>query len=442
MSEILKKIKYKLKIFPADFLLKFSLFANSPMLTAAALWLSAGQVNAAGETVVLCLGRSIFLDDLAAMAKFNGRIKYVVIYRHYFWRILNHFCDKKEFRKVSEENYHTNDLCREGKIKYHAYLKKTLPVLQKLIGFKAVMSCNFGYIEQQELAKVCEENEVPFIVLNKEGIVIPSAYDEFVQEFKSRRFIGAKMLCYNNLIKKALLDLKLPGLTEDKMEVVGVPRLDRYFLEKEYNPKNQKQITLFSFFPSDKFRYLKLSSEWIMEIDKISEQFHKLFIDFAFRRPDFQVIIKTKVAKHYLKYVSKMVGENSGNDTMNLVITNNADSTGLVKDSMAVAGFNSTTLIEAIIAGKTILSPDFSQILKDQAWDYFEGYGELVNYVRDMNDLEKYILNAEKHIVQNTDKKKVFLERFIFTPDGRASQRAEREIIKVINERKKVLNSN
>ena len=112
------------------------------------------------------------------------------------------------------------------------------------------MSCNFGYLEQQELAMVCEENRLPLIVLNKEGIVIPSAYSHFVSQFKNRKFIGAKMLCYNNLIKKALLDLNLSGLTEDKTEVVGVPRLDCYFTDKiEIKSNQSKQIVLFSFFP-------------------------------------------------------------------------------------------------------------------------------------------------------------------------------------------------
>src|SRR3989339_1060854 len=273
MSVAFKKIKYKIKDISIQSLIKLSLFLNEPYLAAIAFWLATSIINpkCRSNYTVLCMGRSIFADDINAMATYSGQIRYVVIWRSYFQMIFHYFIKGQEENKLTEETYHRYDYCCEGKNKYRAYLNRVLPILQKLIGFKAIMSCNFGYLEQQELAMVCEENRLPLIVLNKEGIVIPSAYSHFVSQFKNRKFIGAKMLCYNNLIKKALLDLNLSGLTEDKTEVVGVPRLDCYFTDKiEIKSNQSKQIVLFSFFPEDKFRYLKLNPEQIREINKIS----------------------------------------------------------------------------------------------------------------------------------------------------------------------------
>ena len=80
---ILAKIKYKLKLIFEAKLIKFSLHLNCPWLTAKFLQMIAGKIQPANpkaseqkKYIVLCLARSIFMNDIDAMAKYNGRIKY------------------------------------------------------------------------------------------------------------------------------------------------------------------------------------------------------------------------------------------------------------------------------------------------------------------------------------------------------------------------------
>ena len=66
---------------------------------------------------------------------------------------------------------------------------------------------------------------------------------------KNYRFRGAKLLVYNKKIKQALLTSGLSGLSEEKVEVVGVPRLDSYFLVPPAKLA-RRQVVFFSFYPS------------------------------------------------------------------------------------------------------------------------------------------------------------------------------------------------
>src|SRR3989344_9124553 len=162
---ILKKVKNKGKTMLVDLLIKMGLYFNSPFLAALAFAWVAGRADAKKAATVLALGRSIFTHDLKALEYFSGRIKYVVVHLRYFYLIFDYFIKGPEKQKLTEENYHTENLCQRGKQRYYFFLKRMFPVMKKLIGFEAAISANFGYTAQQEFARVREEEKTPFIVV-------------------------------------------------------------------------------------------------------------------------------------------------------------------------------------------------------------------------------------------------------------------------------------
>ncbi len=417
-------------MFLPETILKFSLFINCPVLSAVALKMAAQEVNSEGEFPVLCIGRSIFLDDVRAMAIFGKKIRYIVIYRTYFWTIFEHFCDKKELESLTEENYHTDSFCQKGKKKYYEYLIKILPILRKLIKFDAVLTGNLSYVEQQELARVCEARKTPFIVLHKEGLSA-GIYKDSAELYKYYKFIGARMLVYNDKVVGVLLGTNpLAGLSEDKVKVVGVPRLDYYF--GDMKSSTNKQIVFFSFYP--KYRLSKVFTQEfkLREAEKRADDFHKWIMNFAKNHPDFKVTIKTKVAEYYLDYVLDLYKNNFKEKINNLIITNSASSAELIKNSAVVVGYGSMALIESIIAGKAIISAYFGDLASSERWDYFDDYPELINYIKTEEELEDRILNYNKYLGYDPKKREEFLKIFISMPDGRASARAEEAIIETI----------
>ena len=91
-------------------------------------------------------------------------------------------------------------------------------------------------------------------------------------------------------------------------------------------------------------------------------------------------------------------------------------------------------MIEAVILGRKIISPNFNQFLSDASWDFFADYPELVTVVKTGQELETAIGNAVSTAVPEEYRQR-FLQELIYTPDGRASGRTEAAIIETITEK-------
>ena len=132
------------------------------------------------------------------------------------------------------------------------------PILQKKLKFDAVMSGNYIYIDQQEFIRICEERNIPGIILNKEGIGGSYMSDKISWYKTSCRFIGSKMLFLNEQYMNH--DVKyLEGLDKSKACLVGQPRFDFYV----NTPKKElKQIVLFA------FNVKEYVSDWITDKNK------------------------------------------------------------------------------------------------------------------------------------------------------------------------------
>lgn len=432
---MLEKIKFKIKESFIKSLIRVSIFLNWPRLAAVAFNLALIKINPKCESqyTVLCMGRSAFSDDISAMATYSGNIKYIVIWRTYFQMIFNYFTKGPEREKLTESNYHTHDFCKQGKQDYYLFLNKMFPLLHKLIGFNAVLGCNVGYPDQQEFEKICAEKKIPYVVLRKEGLTTPGSEKEWASRLKTHKFRGAKILFYNGDIMNELIRNGFSNMTKDQFKVVGMPRLDKYFMLGD-NKNLGKQVIFFSFWPEDRFTCLINNEEKIKQAQKRADDFHKWVINFAVKHPDIKVIIKTKIADHYIKYVKKILNDNFKGNIKNLEITNFGEVSDLIKNSTAVITFLSSTCLMAISASKMLISPYFGDLIGDREWDYFANYPKLVNYAKTEEDLEKYILKSNGHFNYDLSNRNEFLEKFLGNSDGQASFRAEEAIIEVIEQ--------
>jgi len=362
------------------------------------------------------------------MELYGTKITYVVIPKEVFIQTFANFISRTDL--FDHTGYYTKRMHNKEKRKYYLYLKKVFMYFRKMIHFDAVLSGNYVYSWQQEFAKVCEENGIPFIVLHKEGMAPESSYLQLVKFYTNCKFVGSKLLVYNNNMKDALLESNIVGIDEDKIEVVGVPRLDKYIRETS---TTNNSVVFFSFYPEDKFRHIVLDQEKMVQIISKSIDFHKQVIAFAYNNKNINVIIKTKANSRYLLFVQKIKNDYMIAPIENLSITSSINSFELIKDSKAIIGFNSTTLIEGVLANKIIISPWFGKLLVNDDWNYFKAYPELVRYMNNTRDLEE-ILSQSNNVVSYNDQTRFdFLESYISNPDGNASVRAEKSIIDTIS---------
>lgn len=230
------------------------------------------------------------------------------------------------------------------------------------------------------------------------------------------------------------MDLHIPGLTSEKVVCVGIPRFDNYFLKQDTSSGSDlSQVVFFSFLPRYSSRFLTTDPEALDKIEAKAVKFFKLVYECAYRHPEINFVIKTKMSSQYVDFPTKILQEVYPGGLSNINIVNSGDPSELIYSSMAVIGFNSTTLIEALIAGKKIISPYFGDILTNQDWSFFQKYNSLVSYVETIGDLEECLFNKNNNSGYSKDIKKAFLEEYISISVGGASKKAEEEIIKTIN---------
>jgi len=417
-------------------LIRFSIKIKLPFLTAMLLLTNVKRLNNFGTIRALCLSRSIFMDDIRANLTFSKKIRYFSINLSTFEMILRYFGKEPDCRNLTENNYHSSDYCVLGKQRYFSYLAKLIPHLKSLLRFDVVLSGNFNYASQQELARVCQENNIPFIVMYKEGLVYHEALTNYMKNYDGNKFIGTKLFSYSEKIAVALQEKEIPGLTKGKIGCLkGLPRFDLYFFDQRLKEQpEQRQLVFFSFFPASSFRYFGVTPEQLEQLEIRSAEFHYWVMKFAKDHPDIKVVIKTKRADYFVQYVRDILSKNFKEGIDNLTISNILDPATLIKDSFAVVGFSSTTLIESIILGKIIITPYFGDILpKDTAWDFFKDFPLMVNYAKTYENLEDYLSDPEKYSNYDSKIKDSFLNKYLSNSDGGASLRAEQAIIDTIN---------
>ena len=303
-------------------------------------------------------------------------------------------------------------------------------ILKKKLKFDAVLSGNHVYVDQQEFFKICEANNIPCIILNKEGIAWGHNISKEDKTNSGLNFIGSKILYLNENYKNYELKT-LRGLNVDKTALVGLPRFDFYVKEQKQN--NNNQIVLFSFIIGDYLdqETINLAKD---EFHSITDLFHINTMKFAIKNPDYNLVIKTRDAERYLDYPKKLFFDNFDNRIpKNITITNIAHPEDLIINSAVVLGFNSTVLIEALVAKKIVITPDFKELCIDKHTPgIFHDFEDLINQSNHYSFIEEIILKDKIVNPINEKRKKEFLEPLIFKYDGESSIRVEKEILNLI----------
>jgi hypothetical protein len=446
----IKYLKHLIGV-PIRIAYRISYQLNFPELSAHILCLFIKPLNSNKKYRVLCLGRSQFNDDIRALITHGGNIQYLYFHKMLLGEIVRHMIPfdldlsllpkYSEIKNILQESnftedgitYHIDPRYYEGKDRVYNYFSKMFPILHKKLKFDAVMSGNYVYIDQQEFFKICEKNDIPGIIMNKEGISGKNI-DPNVSPWSGWgcRFIGSKMLFMNEPYMQSEIN-HLKGLDKRKASLVGLPRFDFYV---NTPVKEVNNIVLFAFLISDYFVQGVTEKEMTI-LEMITDEFHKNFITFAIKHPEYNLVIKTKPANRYLKQPKDIINKYFKEFKIdNLTITNDAKVESLIINASVILGYNTTALIEGLVANKTIVSPNFSAVTGSNNRGLFKDYSDLLNYVNKYDEMENIILNYNDFACSDLNRKKQFFEPLIYKNDGKASQRVDREIIKTIMERR------
>jgi hypothetical protein len=399
---------------------------RSPAITAFLAHVLSNVIDTKSHYNVVCIGRPIFNEDIEEMAKHGGTLNYLVVPKSIFISVFNCYLP---YLLRSHAKYHDATEYDHKKRLYRKFLEAFLVNISKITRIDAIMTANYNYSWQQELSVAARNRGIPFIVLYKEGISPLFAdgdsqqggYDLMVAKYTNNRFIGDKMLVYNDRIKETFSNLSIEGINQETVETVGIPRFDRYF---RLNSPG-RNVVFFSFNFEDKARHLGLPDDEFKKYLTKTREFHVEVMKFAASRPDQVVVIKTKNNSKYLKYVEEIASGTGCAGLENLIITNTGNVYDLIKDAHAVIGYNSTVLLEAFAAHRIVMAADFRW---GAVRDYFDEYPDLPFYVSSSHDIAKVLSSVHEGWPIDDLKLRSLLYERIHIPDGHASERAEAAI--------------
>lgn len=371
--------------------------------------------------------------------------------------------------KINDMNYRSNESSTEkAKKVYCEFLRCFWKNLQRFIKFDAVVSGNFGYFAERELANALEGLGTPFIVLHKENFKSPGRVEFYKEVYRKRRgsFGGRKILVYNEIERKVQIESGV--VTPDRVIITGMPRLDRIHRWRKIEKKGQNagikvknQVLIFSFgektgLPRGLPRELdhglqKLDGEKVHRLEswekkykkfgwwRLVENYHMAIIKAAHMAPSVKYVIKAKNIPPENAVMDNILSE-VGPIPKNLEVIKGGDALNYILESRLVCGFNTTGLIEAIAANKPVVVPMFDEAIDEMLQPYIVDMEDTVLYAKSPKELTHLLTTAvsteglESTNNDLSEQRLKLIKRWTENVDGKSGQRVRNAILNEIRQ--------
>ena len=381
------------------------------------------------------------VDDITtAYGQKISQINFFIIQRIFFRTIYNKFLSKTNLRDYS---YKINNKKLEIlSYKYSCKVDYYLKFINRFYKFKSIISFNPFYKAERIIQKISKKHDIKFIVLHKESV--NSKYDNKVLKYLYTnmidKFDGEAIATYSNLEKKNMIEANI--IKKKKIVTVGSPRCDQSFRYRKIIPESNiityymiesnrgaPGYLLSGLSSKDKkilCKSLKINPKDLkVSWEELNKKTINYCIDYARKNKDVQIIFKGKQSTHKRSDLPLSLPENC------LFVK---DGTGheLLKKSKIIIGFNSTIILEAILANRDILIPYFNFKEMKNKKNFIIDFNNQNYWVKSKLDLfqkiKKLIKSKYKNRKLSKSEKKV-LDGYIGNSDGKACER----LIKFIN---------
>ncbi len=402
---------------------------------------------------VLMMDRDIFYEDVLASLGARDDVRVHVANRVVVKSIAAAFLPPE-----LDDNFYVSDDSDtiQAKRDYAAFLTRMWSVLSRLVPVDAVVSANFGYYAERELATALEALGVPFLALHKENLKSPGRMEFFVKLYRTRRgpFTGRRILVYNEI--ERVVQTTAEVIAPDRVTICGMPRLDRMHAWRNgaavapANDSNRQLILFFSFtnktgLPQirrkNRAGYAKLSEPMADAVEQLSwenlfRDCHQALWRLAIERPDIDVVIKTKPRLRDYDPVLALMGPVE-HWPENLKLVSKGDPFKLMVRAHTVSGFNTTGLFEAIAAGKPTVVPNFAEALDPACGPFIVDYEDAAHYATSGEDLVAKLCDSLEQPVQVAELSPstlALLEKWTGNSDGRAALRVSEAVLAEIED--------
>lgn len=299
-------------------------------------------------------------------------------------RILIKIIFYKFLKNEKFDDYLTIDFSESIKNKkkyYKSFLKKTFSELDNLWKFNAVIGFNPFYYAEHDLAEPIKDIGKKFLIIHKESVHSPVEHiiNFEVYRDQNKKHLANKVAVYCEYEKKNLIDSNF--LKSEQLEVVGCARSDYCFELRNKKPLENKIV--YFMIEADRNergeKTKKIPKDMEVNWFDLASLTIKHLVEYALKRPDVDIVFKGKGNVHSLDDLPKNLPVNCSFELGN-------PGHKFLKDAKVVICFNSTILIEAILANREVVIPNFGI---------------------DRSKLDKFIYKSPNKFV---DKKEIFFE--------------------------------
>lgn len=360
---------------------------------------------------ILCLYRESFIKDIHALRRY-GQFNYIVVTAGF-----TRFQQAWLPGELVEQTFYQKNIEKHPQAvkKSQKYAETLYRLMARKFTIHGFLTGNFDYWQDHYFKIVARNNRIPFVVLSREHPVIPE-----VCNIVTARYASANYQFHGDAIAVAgqsTFDVIRQSRTicsEDRIRITGLPRYDDWRpVVKDKPLSDRRYITLLTFtngyFADETFK------EVLLKFCQTSK---------LYSESDVRFVVKTK-DRFDTQKVKHLAASEEGQQ--NLVITDETDLFELLPDSRLVIGYNSLSLVEALMSGAHIAIPAWGQCLSTGPTVMYPEDSplvkELIAFPKDHHEIEAVIdsaINADSRPVDSIKADKL-IQQYIYLPANNTS---------------------
>jgi hypothetical protein len=361
--------------------------------------------------------------------------------------------------EIDDNNYRTAPpKLEKKKLELREFWVEVLNILRQRLKIDVVLTGNYSYASEQELAAACYSLGIPFIAMHKECLKTPGLEPFYQDIYETRKnpFQGVKICVYNEV--EARIQRGAHTTSSENIIITGMARMDRlHSLRRDLSASQSSRtgrptVLFFSFnikaglpligrkLPQP-FETLESSLERLT-CQELAKACHFAMLELARENPNIKVVIKTKGDTLSANTLRSFFG---GDLTFpkNLEIMAGGDVSKVLVESSVVCGFNTTALFEALALNKPVVIPRFYEAKNPDLVPYILDFEDAAEHADSVEQLIQILRDTALRVESGEEgdeldhTKARLLEKWVGNPDGGAGQRVRQVVEEVVYEHRR-----
>jgi len=342
------------------------------------------------------------------------------------------------FGKDVRDGSYLSDAMQKPRASYNRLIRVFFSFWRADAKFSCFLAPSDSFFWIRELVFVLQEKRVPCFVIDKEGTISPHSMEHHSRQVrKSYPFMSDAIIVWSERQRDFW---KRTGVPDEKIEVAGQPRSDFYFdsslwmPRKRLFPRSKRIIILFTF-ETDAYSPVPGDHIW----RELRSDIHGTLIEFARKFPEILFVVKTHPQQQDKALVEQ---EFRATGFRNIMVLHGPQiSRHLIVHADLVIGFQTTALIEAMLAGKRVVYTEWSREVSENLHHLIPFHvAQGIDVVRSRKQFEdtlaSVLVNDDYSVpIETMAARKPFIDVYIPNADGMVSQRVMSHVKRRIDAR-------